>query len=101
MSELTKAVQNIAQEANRSKDAAAKNLSSKATSIIKKSTSKYTDNNPITAIDLSNYVVKDDLKNVATKDEIGALRETIADLQKRVKISQILAEKPMSTAKGE
>lgn len=53
------------------------------------------------AIDLSNYVVKDDLKNVATKDEIGALRETIADLQKRVKISQILAEKPMSTAKGE
>lgn len=56
MSELTKAVQNIAQEANRSKDAAAKNLSSKATSIIKKSASKYTNNNPITAIDLSNYI---------------------------------------------
>ena len=57
MSELTKAVQNIAQEANRSKDAVAKNLSSKATSIIKKSTSKYTDNNPITSIDLSNYIL--------------------------------------------
>ena len=41
MSELTKAVQNIAQKANISKDAAAKNLSSKATSIIKKSTMSF------------------------------------------------------------
>ena len=56
MSKLTEATKIIALSANRGKNAAAKNLSSKATSIIKKSASKYTNNSSLTAIDLSNYI---------------------------------------------
>ena len=36
--------------------------------------------------------MKDDLKNVATKDELNNLKEIIEKLEKRVKISQILTE---------
>lgn len=56
MSELTEATKKIAESVNKKSGAAAVNLSSKATSIIKKSASKYTNNNPITASDLSNYI---------------------------------------------
>lgn len=43
-------------------------------------------------IDTSNFAMKDDLKNVATKDELNNLKEIIEKLEKRVKISQILTE---------
>lgn len=36
--------------------------------------------------------MKDDLKNVATRDELNNLNEIIEKLEKRVKISQILTE---------
>lgn len=36
--------------------------------------------------------MKDDLKNVATRDELNNLKEIIEKLDKRVKISQILTE---------
>lgn len=43
-------------------------------------------------IDTSNFAMKDDLKNVATKDELNNLKEIIEKLEKRVKTSQILTE---------
>ena len=52
-------------------------------------------------IDTSNFTMKDDLKNVATKDELASLKDAIADLKKQVKISQIMSEKPSTTLKGE
>ena len=55
----------------------------------------------IPAIDTSIFVTKDDLKNVVTKTELDSLKETIAELKKQVKISQILSEKPIATTKGE
>ena len=55
----------------------------------------------IPAIDTSIFVTKDDLKNVVTKTELDSLKETIAELKKQVKISQIMSEKPTTTLKGE
>lgn len=52
-------------------------------------------------IDTSNFVVKDDLKNLATSDEIKLLKENIEELRKQVRISQIMSEKPMSGSNKE
>lgn len=52
-------------------------------------------------IDINNFVVRKDLENVATKDELLSIKETIKELEKRVKISQILSEKPISDLKKE
>lgn len=52
-------------------------------------------------IDTSLFATKDDLKNVATRDEISRLKEIIEKLEKQVKISQILGEKSITTAKVE
>lgn len=60
-----------------------------------------TEKNPLPTIDTSNFLVKDDLKNVATKDELNSIKETLDKLEKQVKISQILSEKPIGTGKGE
>ena len=65
-----------------------------------------TDNNDtakekVPAIDTSMFLTADSLKNVATKDELASLKETIADLKKQIKISQIMSEKPSTTLKGE
>ena len=56
MSQLTEATKKIAESVNKNSGAAAVNPSSKATSIIKKSASKHTNNNPIITSDLSNYI---------------------------------------------
>lgn len=55
----------------------------------------------VPAIDTSMFLTADSLKNVATKEELASLKETIADLKKQVKISQIMSEKPSTTLKGE
>ena len=55
----------------------------------------------IPAIDTSKFLTEENLKNVATKEELASLRETIAELKKQVKISQIMSEKPTTTLKGE
>lgn len=47
-------------------------------------------------IDTSNFLVKKDLENVATKDELGSLKEIIEQLEKRIKINQILNENSTS-----
>lgn len=60
-----------------------------------------TEKNPLPTIDTSNFLVKDDLKNVATKEELNSIKETLDKLEKQVKISQILSEKPIGTGKGE
>ena len=60
-----------------------------------------TEKNPLPTIDTSNFLVKDDLKNVATKDELNSIKEILDKLEKQVKISQILNEKPIGTGKGE
>ena len=65
-----------------------------------------TDNNDtakekVPAIDTSMFLTADSLKNVATKDELASLKETIADLKRQIKISQIMSEKPSTTLKGE
>lgn len=60
-----------------------------------------TEKNPLPTIDTSNFLVKDDLKNVATKDELNSIKETLDKLEKQVKISQILSEKTIGTGKGE
>ena len=52
-------------------------------------------------IDTSMFLVREDLKNVATRAEVAALRETIERLEKQVKISQILNEKPIQEHKKE
>lgn len=59
------------------------------------------DKNSLPTIDTSNFLIKDDLKNVATRDELNSLKETLDKLEKQVKISQILSEKPIGTGKGE
>lgn len=43
--------------------------------------------------DTSQFVNRDEFKNVVTKDEFNSLKQTIQDLEKQVKISQILTEK--------
>lgn len=58
-----------------------------------------TNNQP--QIDTSNFVMRKDLENVATKGELASIRETIKELEKQVKISQILSDKPVATPKGE
>lgn len=55
----------------------------------------------VPAIDTSMFLTADSLKNVATKEELASLKETIAELKKQVKISQIMSEKPSTTLKGE
>ena len=55
----------------------------------------------VPAIDTSMFLTADSLKNVATKDELASLKETIADLKRQIKISQIMSEKPSTTLKGE
>lgn len=66
---------------------------------------KCENNNPakdaITNIDTSDFLKKDDLKEVATKNELNALKDIIDELQKQIRINQILNEKPVVTAKGE
>lgn len=52
-------------------------------------------------IDTSNFLVKKDLENVATKDELGSLKEIIEQLEKRIKINQILNENSTSNLKKE
>lgn len=52
-------------------------------------------------IDTTNFVLKDDLKNVPTRDEINSLKEIIEQLKKQVKINQILSEKPNVEIKKE
>lgn len=52
-------------------------------------------------IDTTNFVVRKDLENVATKDELASIKETIKELEKQVRISQILSDKPIATTKGE
>lgn len=52
-------------------------------------------------IDTSNFVIRKDLENVATKDELVAVKESIKELEKQVRISQILSDKPIPTTKGE
>ena len=44
--------------------------------------------------DTSLFAQKDDLKNMATRQDLDALKQTIEKLEKQVKINQILAEKP-------
>ena len=46
------------------------------------------------AFDTSLFAQKDDLKNMATRQDLDALKQTIEKLEKQVKINQILAEKP-------
>lgn len=52
-------------------------------------------------IDTSKFLTEDSLKNMATKEELSAIRETIEKLEKQFKISQIMNEKSSSTPKGE
>lgn len=60
------------------------------------------DNKPVTtAIDTDQFALKNDLKNMPTRDEIDSLRETIEQLKKQVRISQILNEKPVLDIKKE
>ena len=60
-----------------------------------------TNHDKVPAIDTSKFLTEENLKNVATKEELASLRETIAELKKQVKISQIMSEKPSTTLKGE
>ena len=53
------------------------------------------------SIDIEKFVVKDDLKKLATIDEIKLIKENIEELRKQIKISQIMSEKPATTLKGE
>lgn len=55
----------------------------------------------IPQIDTTNFAMRKDLENCATKDELLSIRETIKELEKQVKISQILNDKPNSAPKGE
>lgn len=55
----------------------------------------------ISQIDTLNFAMRKDLENCVTKDELISIRETIKELEKQVKISQILNDKPNSTPKGE
>lgn len=49
------------------------------------------------SIDTSLFVQRDDLKNVATKDEIENLKQVIEELRKQVRISQIVAKDTINT----
>lgn len=60
-----------------------------------------TNQDKVPTIDTSKFLTEENLKNVATKEELASLRETIAELKKQVKISQIMSEKPTTTLKGE
>lgn len=55
----------------------------------------------IPQIDTSNFATRKDLENCVTKDELLSISETIKELEKQVKISQILNDKPNSAPKGE
>ena len=55
----------------------------------------------IQAIDTSKFLTEDSLKNVASKEEVTKLKETIERLEKQVKISQILADKGSATLKAD
>lgn len=46
------------------------------------------------AFDTSIFAQKDDIKNMATRQDLDVLKQTIEKLEKQVKINQILAEKP-------
>lgn len=52
-------------------------------------------------IDTSNFVMRKDLENCVTRDEINELKESVKALEKQVKISQILSDKPTLDLKKE
>ena len=52
------------------------------------------------AIDTSLFVKKEDLSAMATKDDLKAMNEQIAKLQKQIRLS-ILDEKPLPSVKVE
>lgn len=47
----------------------------------------------VPAIDTSKFITHDDIKNLPTRAEMDSLKETIADLKKQIKISQIMNDK--------
>lgn len=55
----------------------------------------------MSAINTEKFALKDDLKNVPTREELNSLKEVIEQLKKQVKISQILSEKPALDIKKE
>lgn len=55
----------------------------------------------VQSFNTSDFLKKDDLKNIATKSELDLLKDSIEELKKQIKINQILSEKPSTITKGD